>query len=397
MNILVVAPTPFFSHRGTHIRIFEQVKQVLRLGNKVTIATYHIGEDPDFGDLKSQVVIKRIHRLLFWYKKKSAGPNWQKIFLDILLVNKIFWLVVKNDYDVIHAHLHEGVIISSVVTKLVFWKNIKILGDFHGDLVGEMVQHGYLQNFFIRKVFKIIESWIYRLPHRIITSSRTLADSIALKAPHQIIGALPDGEEIISQNKGGLGSKKIKRDLGIPEHASLVVYTGGFTADKGIQHLLRALEHPSLQSMKDVYICLAGSPYGVIARAIEQHVMTNRIVVLDHFKTHRLDDLFVLADVVVDPKDAGGFQSSGKLIRYIMAGLPIVCFNTEVNRTYLGEGYPFASLEEFGSLAQKIVQVISDPIFSQQATDWVVSRQKFFRSDTLAQALVNEYVQLCIK
>ena len=78
-----------------------------------------------------------------------------------------------------------------------------------------------------------------------------------------------------------------------------------------------------------------------------------------------------------------------------MAGLPIVCVNTGVNRAYLGKEYPFAI--DVDSFAQKTLQLITDPIFSQQVIDWVKSRQKFFQSNMLARAVEYEYIQLCIK
>ena len=240
MNILVVAPTPFFSHRGTHIRIFDQVKHVAKLGHQVTITTYHIGEDPDFGDVANRIIIKRIHRLLFWYHKKSAGPNWQKILLDILLIRKIFWLILKNDYDVIHAHLHEGVAISFVVTRLLFWKNIKILGDFHGDMVGEMVNHGYLNIEIVKKVFTWIERLIYKIPDRIITSSQGLADTIVRLVPDHVIGCIPDGG-ILAEGQVLRQVSQLKSDLGISQNTNLIVYTGGFTGDKGLENFLKVL------------------------------------------------------------------------------------------------------------------------------------------------------------
>ncbi len=365
-----------------------------KLGHQVTIATYHIGEDPDFGDVANRVIIKRIHRLLFWYHKKTAGPNWQKIILDILLIHKIFWLILKNDYDVIHAHLHEGVVISFVVTRLLFWKNIKILGDFHGDMVGEMVNHGYLNIGIVKKVFIWIERLIYKIPDRIITSSQGLADTIVRLVPDRVIGCIPDGGILIEGQTLGQVSQ-LERDLGISESTNLVVYTGGFTGDKGLENFLKALEHPHFQGIENLIICLAGSPYQSIASHIKKHILSPQMVVLDEFKSSRLQDLFSLATVVVDPKDAQGFQASGKMIRYIMAGLPIVCFNTGVNRAYLGEEYPFAV--DSGSFAQKLIQMITDPIFSQQVIDWVKSRQKFFQSQVLAQAVEYEYIQLCIK
>jgi len=63
-------------------------------------------------------------RLLFWYKKISAGPDWQKIILDILLIRKTFFLARTQKPDIIHGHLHEGVLIGWIVKKLLFWRNI---------------------------------------------------------------------------------------------------------------------------------------------------------------------------------------------------------------------------------------------------------------------------------
>ena len=63
LNILVVAPTPFFSDRGTHIRILEEALALEKRGHHLTIATYHIGQDlPD--TLGSHIDVRRIRPLL---------------------------------------------------------------------------------------------------------------------------------------------------------------------------------------------------------------------------------------------------------------------------------------------------------------------------------------------
>jgi glycosyltransferase involved in cell wall biosynthesis len=394
MNILVVAPTPFFSHRGTHIRIFEEVKLLVRRGHRATIATYHIGEDPDFGDFASSVSIKRIHRLLFWYKKKEAGPNWQKIILDILLLNKIIWLLIKDDYDVIHAHLHEGIAVSWLAKKILFWKRIKIVGDFHGDLVGEMVDHGYLKIGIVKKIFKIGESFIYKLSDRIITSSPALADQIITHVPHTPIVCIPDGGEVLA-SPSIEKTNQLKKDLGISEGTKLVVYTGGFTEDKGIHHFLNALEHPFIESIDNLVVCLAGFPYERIAQQVINHPLTHKIIVLDQFNSRCLSELFSLTTVAVDPKDDQGFQASGKLVRYILAGLPVVCFGTEVNRVYLGDNFPFVEFKDQGSFALSLVRLVNDDLFRKRTIEQVKSCIPRFSTDYLAEVIEYEYKQLC--
>ena len=86
--VLMIAPTPFYSGRGTLLRILHEAEALARRGHRIIIATYHIGDKPS--GLHPNITIKRINRILFWYTKRSSGPDWQKLFLDLLLCIKVF-------------------------------------------------------------------------------------------------------------------------------------------------------------------------------------------------------------------------------------------------------------------------------------------------------------------
>jgi len=124
MKILVIAPTPFFADRGTHIRILEEALALEKLGYEIQIATYHVGRNI-LEEVKTSIDVRRIHRWLFWYRKLEAGPDWQKIILDLMLIRKVFSLARKYKPDIIHGHIHEGVIIGWLVQKILFWRKIK--------------------------------------------------------------------------------------------------------------------------------------------------------------------------------------------------------------------------------------------------------------------------------
>ena len=87
MKILMVAPTPYFSDRGCHVRIFEEARALRALGHNVSICTYHLGRDQD------GVPTYRTLRVP-WYSKQSAGPSWHKPYLDILLFFSCIWLEI---------------------------------------------------------------------------------------------------------------------------------------------------------------------------------------------------------------------------------------------------------------------------------------------------------------
>ena len=89
----MVAPVPFFVERGTPIRILEEALALEKEGVDIDIVTYHLGRN--IGEIreKTKIRIYRIARLLFWYNKKEAGADWQKVILDILLIWKISKIV----------------------------------------------------------------------------------------------------------------------------------------------------------------------------------------------------------------------------------------------------------------------------------------------------------------
>ena len=41
----MIAPTPYFSDRGCHVRIYEEAKALKARSHEVVIVTYHLGRD----------------------------------------------------------------------------------------------------------------------------------------------------------------------------------------------------------------------------------------------------------------------------------------------------------------------------------------------------------------
>src|SRR5450759_4056928 len=111
LKILMLAPTPYFSDRGCHVRIYEEARALRRQGHDVRIVTYHLGRDmPDIPTI-------RIPRI-FWYSRLEAGPSWHKLYLDLLLFFQAAMLIPDFRPQLIHAHLHEGALIGFFLKRL---------------------------------------------------------------------------------------------------------------------------------------------------------------------------------------------------------------------------------------------------------------------------------------
>jgi glycosyltransferase involved in cell wall biosynthesis len=355
MKILVVAPTPFFSDRGTHIRILEEALALEKRGHDITIATYHIGSDLP-KELQTNIDVRRIRRLLFWYKKLEAGPDWQKIILDLLLIKKVFFLARTKRPDIIHAHLHEGVLIGWIVQKLLFWRGIKLVADFHGSLTKEMVSHAYLGTSGLKKIFQWVEHWIDNLGDAAVTSSWENTEEIARIRKGKEVTTVLDGVSV--ERFGGLPSREeLRRQLGLPQDKVIVVYAGALIRNKGIQYLLEAIPLV-LAKQPEVHFLIAGFPYDQIAPVIDAASWRSAATIVSPLPYFELPKLLSASDVAVDPKDSSVAQASGKMLQYMGAGLPVACFERSNNREYLGEGGVYASEMTGESLAEAIGDLV---------------------------------------
>jgi glycosyltransferase involved in cell wall biosynthesis len=354
MKILVVAPTPFFSNRGTHIRILEEALALEKMGHEITIATYHIGEEIK-DKVETKIDVRRIRRWLFWYKKIEAGPDWQKILLDLMLIRKVFSLARKNRPQIIHSHLHEGVLIGWIVKKLLFWRKMKLVSDLHGSLTNEMVSHNYLKGGLLKNIFQWLERFINSLGDAIITSSDENTKEIMKYLPGRKIETVLDGV-----NLDYFASLEKKDDLrkkyDLPQDKMIVTYTGALIGNKGMAYLLDAIKHV-LEKRKDIYFLIAGYPGEKMKDFIQNNGFHDFIRLVSPLTYFELPNLLKASDVGIDPKDSGTRQASGKILQYMGAGLPVICFRRPNNHRYLGNLGSYVENIAHVDLAEKIIEV----------------------------------------
>jgi glycosyltransferase involved in cell wall biosynthesis len=358
MKILMIAPTPFFADRGTHIRILEEALALEKQGHRVTIATYHIGRNIDT-EVKTKIDIRRIRRLLFWYQKLEAGPDWQKIILDVLLLRKVYNLVLDQKPEIIHAHLHEGVLIGWIVKMLLFWRKIKLVADFHGSLTREMVSHQYLQGGFLKKLFDFIEKIIDNLGDFAITSSWENTEEILKLRKDQNVKTVLDGVNLDYYRN--LPKKEIsKEELELPPDKVIVTYTGALIMNKGIKYLLEAIPMV-LASNPNLFFIIAGFPIEEAQQFIFENELSKSVRLVSPLNYFDLPKILNASDIAVDPKDSGTRQASGKILQYMGAGLPVICFDRSNNREYLGESAYFAINISAKDLAEGIMELAGNP------------------------------------
>lgn len=385
----MIAPTPFFSNRGTHIRILEEALALERRGHELTIATYHIGENPA-EHIDTQIDVRRILRLLFWYKKHEAGPDWQKIILNMMLLRKVFFLVRTQKPDVIHAHLHEGVLIGWIVQKLFFWRRLPLVADFHGSLVAEMVSHNYLRVGVMQKFFGFLERMINRMGDSALASSPENAQRIKKDRRGADVTIVEDGVGDYDPKTAPRATLLTKYHL--PADKRIVVYTGALMPDKGVD-LLCAAAARLCAARNDTHFLFGGFPREHIEKLLAAHNLTTHATIISPLRYFDLLDINALGAVGVDPKTGQTRQASGKILHYMAAGLSVVCMDRPTNRQYLGENGVYYAEPTAEALAAAIVAALDDPERAARSKQ-NLQRSRAFSWDKSAQTIEKCYTML---
>lgn len=351
----MVAPTPYFSDRGCHVRIYEEARALTRLGHEVCIVTYHLGRDMP----GARVV--RIPQIS-WYHKLEAGPSWHKPYLDILLLLKAFSLARSFRPHLIHAHLHEGTLLGFIL-KLIM--RLPLLFDYQGSLSGESLNHGFFrEKSLLHGLFVFIERSIDRFADFIITSSSAGCCELVRDwgIASEKVSTLIDGVD--TDIFAPCYRSAARSELGISEDAKVVVYLGLFNHYQGMDLLLDAIGRVGGE-IPSVHFLLMGFPEDEYRRRAVKMGIDNLITFTGRVAYDRASFLLSAGDLAVSPKLART-EANGKLFNYMACGLPAVVFDSEVNREILGEDGIYAEYGNVFSLADCIAATLNNGILMSE-------------------------------
>jgi len=351
LRVLMLAPTPYFSDRGCHVRIYEEARILRRMGHDVRLVTYHLGRD------MADIPTDRIMRIP-WYGKLTAGPSWHKPYLDILLFFKALQVARSFRPDLIHAHLHEGAFIGIFLKKML---NIPLLFDCQGSLTGEIIDHGFTRRGSrLASLFAGIEQFINKNVDAIVTSSTAGAEALCNQwgvSPSKVT-PLTDGvntDEFIPGDKAAA-----RRVLGLPSDRPVVVFLGLLNRYQGVDLLLDVMEILKKRKVR-VHFLVMGFPDEKYRRVAHERDIAGMITFTGRIDYGQAPDYLAAGDLAVSPK-ISLTEANGKLFNYMACGLPCLVFDTPVNREILGDTGTYARFAEPVDFADRLEEMLADPL-----------------------------------
>ncbi len=336
------------------MRILGEMKALAKYGYQNIIVTYHNGRDLKGLDIRRIINIP-------WYRKLEAGPSIHKFYIDLILFFKAAAVYIREKPDIIYGHLHEGAFVGGLVKYLLTWGRVPLAFDVQGSLTSELDTFDWIRGRnVVRWFFHTLEKFICSMPDFFICSSVSNGDIIKnrFNINPDRVRVVIDGVHTDFFSKPP--KKGFKQKLGIPEDAPVIIFTGALLAAKGIWNLISAIPLV-LKKVKDVHFLIVGYPVEEASKRVKELGVEKNVHftgMVDYFK---LPDYLLVSDVAVEPKVDKAGEASGKVINYMGAGLPVVCFEGKNNRRFLGKGGIYAVDDKVENLAERMIWAVEKP------------------------------------
>ncbi|MHC1697216.1 MAG: glycosyltransferase family 4 protein [Geobacteraceae bacterium] len=347
LRILMLAPTPYFSDRGCHVRIYEEARSLIRRGHEVRIVTYHLGRDmPDIPTRRTPAVP--------WYRKLAAGPSWHKPYLDILLFCTAAAEVRRFRPDLLYAHLHEGAFLG-IFLKMVF--RIPLLFDCQGSLTTELVDHNFVRPGSLPyRLFRLIEGFVNSRADLILTSSGPAASDLRehWAVPADRVRALMDGVD--TEEFCPFGSEKVKRELNLPAGVPVAVFLGVLNRYQGIDILLEVVKIIRERGVP-LHFLVMGFPHEQYQERAVAEGLADRMTFTGRIDYRTAAQLLSAGDVALSPKVSLS-EANGKLFNYMACGIPVLAFDTPINREILGDAGVYARFADAADFAARLEELV---------------------------------------
>jgi len=234
MNILLLAPQPFFQNRGTPIAVRLLLEVLAKAGHRICLLTYHEGENVEIPNVITyhegenvEIPNVTIHRIpsVPGLSDIRPGFSFKKIICDIMMLFMCFKIVCKTRFDLVHA-VEESVFIAMLL-RLFF--GIPFVYDMDSSLSRQMTdKHRLLLP--IRGVMESIEKMAAKHSSGIVVVCKSLEKIARKYAPDKLLVRL---EDISLLDSGPRECEKLYKTLEIS--GSIIMYVGNLEKYQGIE------------------------------------------------------------------------------------------------------------------------------------------------------------------
>ncbi len=355
MRILVIAPQPFFTPRGTPLSVYYRTLVTAEMGHQVDLLTYGQGRDVQLDGVR----VIRIPGFK-WLGPVPVGPSLLKLFLDGVLVFKMLGLLIRNRYDVVHAH-EESVFFSRWLKPLF---GFKLIYDMHSSLPQQLTNFRFTESRVLISLFESLENSSLREADAVITISPALAEyaaSILGNTGKHLLIENTLFDEIRLSNGLDLEAEVAKWTQQLPDAPVLISYAGTLEPYQGIDLLLMAFSIVSRKVPAAHLLVMGGNPEQVARyrQLAEQLGLQDRSLFTGALPIGVARALSRRSAALTSPR-VSGTNTPLKIYEQLASGIPLVATRILAHTQVLSDAVCYLAEPDPDDFARALVQAVTD-------------------------------------
>lgn len=360
-SVAMVAACPFPANRGSAASIREMSDTLSQMGHAVHIVTYPTGRE--------DIAVRhaKVHRTGPFRPETNAkvGPSPEKLLRDFALLRLLYRVIRREHIEIIHAHNYEGALIGVmarwITGRPLLYNAVNLMSD-------ELAGYGFIRPVWLAQWIARALDWLIPIfPDHITAVSPELKQWLVDRGiREQKVDMVPAG--IQPELFDNASPEKIRARHAI-EDRPIVMYTGVLNAFQRIDYLLRAYA-VVLKEEPDALLLMV-SPLVSESYEREHRKLADRLGVshaVVWIAPHSLADLpsyLALATVTaISRPECPGHPV--KLLNYMLAGKPIVCFaGAAKGLRHMHDAF-IAPNHDYNALGKGIVTLLKNPALAAQ-------------------------------
>jgi len=346
MRILLIAPQPFYTERGTPIAVRLLAETLCDDGHQVDLLTYHLGTDITYPNL-TVVRCAAVPGI----RDVPIGISLKKILCDISLSWRMLRMAWRTRYDVIHA-VEESLFPAAFLN--VFQKR-RLVYDMDSLLSEQLADKWQALRPAIR-VLGALERAAIRRCDRVLAVCEDLAQKVREYVPAQNVIVLPDVP--MPSSVSSIDNELLREHLRAGE--ILLLYVGNLEHYQGIDLLLTALSHiDASHSYKLIVIGGAADHIEQYQRKAAELGLGDRVQFLGPRPVGALTHYLDQADILMSPRSLGQ-NTPMKIYSYMQAGKPILATRIRSHTQVLDDTCALLTAPTPEALAGGLVRLLQD-------------------------------------
>ena len=352
MRVLMIAPQPFFTPRGTPLSVLHRINTLSKLGHQIDLVTYHLGQTIPI----ENVTYYRIPKIPF-IKRIKVGPSKRKIIVDLFVIFKALKLLFKNEYDVIHTHEEAGFF----GVWFAKWFNKLHLYDMHSSLPQQLTNFKFTKLKFLIKFFEYLENMTIENSDAVITICPELFNYVKEKWPNkyqELIENVADNSLIFGEAE--LSTAGIKKEYNL-DSRQIILYAGTFEPYQGLDLLIDASREIIKMNKDALFLLVGGNPSQVekYKAIVESYNLSPFFRFTGQVPPEWVPKFIETADILVTPRIECN-NTPLKIYSYLRSGKPIVATNHMTHTQVLNHDVAMLTECNARSFSQGLLKVMAD-------------------------------------